>query len=74
MTDTIDSLFARLAAEHPNRIAVTGDDATLTYAELDARADRLAHQLRAEGVRPGDVVALATGRSAATAVHLLAGG
>ncbi|MFF2167613.1 amino acid adenylation domain-containing protein [Streptomyces sp. NPDC058175] len=72
MTDTIDSLFARLAAEHPNRIAVTGDDAILTYAELDACADRLAHQLRAEGVRPGDVVALATGRSAATAVHLLA--
>ncbi|MYV65259.1 AMP-binding protein, partial [Streptomyces sp. SID2131] len=62
MTDTIDSLFARLATEHPHRTAVTGDDATLTYAELDARANRLAHRLRAEGVRPGDVVALAAGR------------
>ncbi|MFJ8032144.1 amino acid adenylation domain-containing protein [Streptomyces sp. NPDC096032] len=72
MTDTIDSLFARLAAEHPHRTAVTGDDATLTYAELDARANRLAHRLRAEGVRPGEVVALAAGRGAATAVHLLA--
>lgn len=72
MTDTIDSLFARLATEHPHRTAVTGDDATLTYAELDARANRLAHRLRAEGVRPGDVVALAAGRGAATAVHLLA--
>ncbi|CAL9673760.1 Linear gramicidin synthase subunit B [Streptomyces sp. enrichment culture] len=72
MTDTIDSLFARLAAGHPHRTAVTDDGTTLTYAELDARANRLAHRLRAEGVRPGDVVALAAGRDAATAVHLLA--
>ncbi|MGY1584909.1 amino acid adenylation domain-containing protein [Streptomyces sp. MN13] len=72
MTDTIDSLFARFAARHPHRTAVTDDGTALTYAELDARANRLAHRLRAEGVRPGDVVALAAGRDAATAVHLLA--
>ena len=72
MTDTIDSLFARLAAEHPHRTAVTGDDASLTYGELDARAELMARRLHAEGVRPGDVVALATRRTATTAVLLLA--
>lgn len=37
---------------------VMGDGATLTYAELDDASSRLAHLFRAEGLRPGDHVAI----------------
>ncbi|MFD9220700.1 amino acid adenylation domain-containing protein [Streptomyces sp. NPDC060064] len=72
MTDTIDALFARRAAAYPDRIAVHGDDGQLTYSELDAQADRLAHLLAESGVLPGDVVALCAERSAQSIVMMLA--
>ncbi|WP_030255473.1 acyl-CoA synthetase [Streptomyces violens] len=53
------------AARDPHRPAVimaaSGD--RLTYAELDERSIRLAHVLRAAGLRRGDVVALLTDNS-----------
>ncbi|MFF4399817.1 amino acid adenylation domain-containing protein [Streptomyces sp. NPDC001480] len=49
-----------------------GGTAPLTYEELDADANRLARLLIRRGVGPGDVVALALPRSAATVVALLA--
>ncbi|MDT0543515.1 non-ribosomal peptide synthetase [Streptomyces lonegramiae] len=57
---TLSGLFERQAARAPARIAVVGpgpDDA-LTYAELDARANQVARALRADGVGPGDRVAV----------------
>ena len=42
--------FERQAALSPDRPAVVLDERVLTFAELDARANRLAHALRAEGV------------------------
>ncbi|MFZ4759764.1 MAG: AMP-binding protein, partial [Burkholderiaceae bacterium] len=42
----------------PAHPAIVFEGATLTYAELDARADRIAHALHAQGVRAGDRVAL----------------
>ncbi|MFH9983917.1 amino acid adenylation domain-containing protein [Streptomyces sp. NPDC017179] len=72
MTDTIDALFARRAAADPDRVAVHGADGRLTYAELDAQAERLAQLLAGSGVRPGDVVALCCERSARSIVMLLA--
>ncbi|MEU9795697.1 amino acid adenylation domain-containing protein [Streptomyces sparsogenes] len=57
---TLSGLFERRAARHPARIAVVGpgpDDA-LTYAGLDARANQVARALRADGVGPGDRVAV----------------
>ncbi|HEV2734107.1 MAG TPA: AMP-binding protein, partial [Longimicrobiaceae bacterium] len=44
--------FAAQAARTPGRPAVAAPDGTLTYAELDARAGRLAHALRALGAGP----------------------
>jgi len=41
----------------PHAIAIRHDGAELTYAELSRRVARLAHGLRATGVRPGDRVA-----------------
>ncbi len=55
--------IAELARRQPNAAALSLDGATLTYAELDARANRLAHRLIREGVRPGEIVAIAAERS-----------
>ena len=50
----------RLRADEP---ALVCGDASLSYAELDLRAGRLARALRARGVRPGQVVGLHCGRT-----------
>ncbi|MEE4492522.1 long-chain-fatty-acid--CoA ligase [Streptomyces sp. BE230] len=42
----------------PRRVALVAGDRRLSYAEVDARASRVAHLLVARGVRPGDRVAL----------------
>ncbi|TDE41877.1 amino acid adenylation domain-containing protein, partial [Nonomuraea mesophila] len=68
---SVPDLFARQVAEHPARTAVVSAGATLTYAELDERSRRVCGTLAAAGVRRGDIVAVATSRSADTAVALL---
>jgi len=50
--------LCRRAAETPEHPAILFEGATITYGELDARASRLAHALRAHGVGPADRVAL----------------
>ncbi|MFJ6183849.1 amino acid adenylation domain-containing protein [Streptomyces sp. NPDC092295] len=69
---TVIDLFQRQAARTPDAPAVVSDSGTLTYAELNERANRLAHHLIAQGVGPEDVVALALPRSATLVVALLA--
>ena len=51
-------LFETVAATVPDRLAVVADSAQLTYAELNARCERLAAGLAAHGVCRGDTVAL----------------
>ncbi|MFG3003913.1 amino acid adenylation domain-containing protein [Streptomyces calvus] len=69
--DTVPGLFAARAASTPDRPAVIGEDAELSYAELDECSGRLAALLAARGVRRGEVVAVAVPRSAAlTVAHL----
>ncbi len=60
------------ARRHPDATAVVADDGTLTYAELDARAGRLARVLAARGIGPERIVALALPRSADIIVAQLA--
>ena len=56
----------------PDRIAAADDEQTLTYDQLNRRANQLARCLQKLGVRPGDMVACQPGRGIPTAVALLA--
>ncbi|MDD7940775.1 AMP-binding protein [Actinomycetospora lutea] len=74
MVESLGTAFTRMARERPDRPAVTDDPAarsaaelprgtpsttTWTLAELEAHANRWAHDLAARGVRPGDFVSIA---------------
>ncbi len=69
--DVVQQFDAR-AAQQPKAVAFLADDATLSYAELHDRANRLAHYLIADGVRPGDRVGVAVEKSPDAPVALLA--
>lgn len=71
-TASLPALFAAQAARTPEAPAVRAGRHQLSYAELDHRADRLAHRLRAHGVTAETVVALALPRSIAHVVAFLA--
>ncbi|MEW2620516.1 non-ribosomal peptide synthase/polyketide synthase [Streptomyces sp. NPDC048106] len=69
---TLPELFAAQAARTPDNVAVVHDGEHTTYAELEARANRLAHLLAAEGAGPDRLVAVALPRSTDLVVALLA--
>ncbi len=56
-------LFEAQVERSPDAIAVSYEDHSLTYTELNARANQLAHHLRKLNVRPGEFVAVALDRS-----------
>ena len=70
--DVLAVLFERQVAITPDEPAVIAGEQVLTYAELDARADRLARYLVGRGVGPERVVAVALGRSPELVVAILA--
>jgi acyl-CoA synthetase (AMP-forming)/AMP-acid ligase II len=57
-SDTLDGLFAEVAAAHPEVVAYVEGDDRLTYRQWTARADALAAELTARGVGERDVVAI----------------
>jgi amino acid adenylation domain-containing protein len=67
----IHDLIADQVHRTPERVAVRFDDDSLTYDELDAAANRLAHRLRALGVGPDTIVGVHLRRSAKLPVTLL---
>ncbi|MGS1054645.1 non-ribosomal peptide synthase/polyketide synthase [Burkholderia glumae] len=69
---TIHALFEAQAARTPDAVAVVHDGRQLSYAELNAQANRLAHQLIAQGIRPDGRVAICAERSLEMVVGLLA--
>ncbi|PHM60988.1 non-ribosomal peptide synthetase [Xenorhabdus ishibashii] len=68
----IHQLFEAQAAQHPEAIAVVFEAQTLSYGELNHRANQLAHYLITLGVRPDDRVALCAERSPEMVIGLLA--
>ncbi|MFI7136159.1 amino acid adenylation domain-containing protein, partial [Nonomuraea sp. NPDC050153] len=68
---TVADLFEAQAARTPAALAVSADDAELTYAQLDERAERLARLLAGRGVGPESVVGVCLDRGADLIVALL---
>ncbi|WET80966.1 amino acid adenylation domain-containing protein [Amycolatopsis sp. QT-25] len=69
---TTPALFEATAAVLPDRPAVAMDSTTLTYAELNGEANRLARRLVAHGIGPERLVALAMPRSIEFVIAILA--
>jgi amino acid adenylation domain-containing protein/non-ribosomal peptide synthase protein (TIGR01720 family) len=68
---TLIARFEAQAAQSPDAVAVVADGARLTYAELDARAERLAAELVVRGVGPETLVSVVLPRSLTMVVTLL---
>ncbi|MEV4051952.1 non-ribosomal peptide synthase/polyketide synthase [Amycolatopsis sp. NPDC049688] len=70
-TATVPALFAEQVRRAPDATAVVTGGRSLSYAELDARANHLAHRLVEAGVRVDEPVGLLVGRSADLVVAVL---
>ncbi|MDB6373980.1 amino acid adenylation domain-containing protein [Photorhabdus bodei] len=68
----IHQLFEQQVEKKPDAIALVYQEQVLSYAELNARANRLAHQLIVLGVEPDQRVAICVSRSPAMVVGVLA--
>ncbi|MER8562692.1 amino acid adenylation domain-containing protein [Mesorhizobium sp. M0578] len=68
----IHELFEAQVREAPDRMAVVHKTEELSYGELNARANRLAHHLIGLGVKPDQPVAICLERSPAMVVGVLA--
>ncbi len=69
--ETVLDLVARSVARFPDAVAVAGEGVACTYAELAARAERLARRLRRHGVGPEVPVGLLLDRSLELVVGML---
>ncbi|RXT70445.1 amino acid adenylation domain-containing protein [Pseudomonas syringae] len=67
----LHQLFEEQAAQQPDALAVVDEAGSLTYSELNARANRLAHYLIGLGIQPDDRVAICAQRSLEMVVGLL---
>jgi len=70
--EPVHRLIAKQARRTPDAVALVFGEVSLNYAQLEARANRLAHRLIAMGVRPDTQVGIAAERSVEMVVGLLA--
>ncbi|GAV12353.1 non-ribosomal peptide synthetase [Paenibacillus sp. NAIST15-1] len=69
---TLSELFERQAQTTPDKVAVVCGEQSLTYRDLNIRANQLAYVLRSKGAGPDKLVALLLERSAEMIVAILA--
>ena len=68
----VHQLIEEKAARAPGDVAVESGEESLTWSELNVRADRMAHHLAQAGVRPGTILAIILNRGLEFAVGLVA--
>ncbi|MBT2745530.1 MULTISPECIES: non-ribosomal peptide synthase/polyketide synthase [unclassified Lysobacter] len=68
----VQALFEAQVAQRPDAIALVHQGTDVSYDELNRRANRLAHSLIADGLKPDDRVAIYMERSAEMVVGILA--
>jgi non-ribosomal peptide synthetase-like protein len=68
--ERLSDVLEEACRRHADRIAVSAEDAQISYAELDARANRMARYFRSVGVKPGDRVAVMIDRGVEAYVAL----
>ncbi|HEU4962803.1 MAG TPA: amino acid adenylation domain-containing protein, partial [Bacilli bacterium] len=69
---SLSEVFERQAAQTPEAVALQADGKTMSYGELNAKANRLARVLRREGVGPDSLVAAVLERSTEMMIAVLA--
>ncbi|TMN47696.1 non-ribosomal peptide synthetase, partial [Pseudoalteromonas piscicida] len=67
----LHELFAEQAARFSKKTALVCDGMSLSYGELNRRANQLAHYLKAQGVKPDTLVGLCVERSVDMVVGIL---
>jgi amino acid adenylation domain-containing protein len=68
----VQDFLERSADAKPAKVALVCDGRRLTYAEIEAQANRMAHALRSRGIRRGDRVAIHLRNSVELVVSLFA--
>ena len=71
-TATIHEVFEAQVANFPQRVAVTYQEQSLTYEELDLKASFIASQILAKGLEPGTIVGLYSERNLEVVIGILA--
>ncbi len=70
--DTVSDLIEEQVRNHPDEIAIICENKTLTYKQLNEKANSLANYLVKNGVHSNDIIAIMTNRSFETIVSMLA--
>jgi non-ribosomal peptide synthetase component E (peptide arylation enzyme) len=60
---SLGAILANQARNRPNAVAIVDGCRSLTYKEFHLQTNRLSHGLLAQGVRPGDRIAILSGNS-----------
>lgn len=69
--NTIVGLFRFAAGNDPANLALVTDEEKLTYLELEQKSNQVARALVKAGARPGDIIALVSGRCAESVIACL---
>jgi amino acid adenylation domain-containing protein/non-ribosomal peptide synthase protein (TIGR01720 family) len=69
---TLHQLFEQQVTRRPEAVALTCDGVSLTYAQVNARANRIAHRLMEYGVKPETLVGLCLDRTNEIVIAILA--